>query len=777
MKKRLFSALLCLAMVFTLLPATALAAGPTRLKNVDLVIDLPKAGDPNEMETAVTVKSMKSGNIDLLANGATVWYTEWEGDDVETDDGFYFRAGTTYLVNIKLAFDPSKGYCANYKTVSGENVVGPDTFSATVNGVAATIRTSAQYYPTLQVSLTIPGERYTEEEKKELNAELTRKTELLQQAKRATVPPRTQAEANAKQYENFAAGVSVMTDPNHVLENTDNIRTLILDTNEKITDGTCFFICYASYLKELWLSDKVDVYSFIQAMNTYLWLPIAGVYRWEKQSDMPFYTAETVVYIPESTVPALKAAQAQRGYIIPYTIKTYSGNDVYAAQKAGDAAAKDNWCTAHQYTLQIRTADRVYTYAQACQYARRYYYSCAICGKCEYNAKHVASHSGDTEIERNTEKLAHSKNGEYPTDEAYIGVNAAGEHVYWLSCEYCGHSYRYLQQHLTARDLYASGTGLTLPQYQAEMNASLKWEESQALNSTELYPGTFTLAQRSTAKTSTWAQSGVNLALNDNLLDSGLLGNDYTKPISRLQFCSVAVRLAEELTGKSITPAAANTFTDTTNAYVLKAYAAGITAGTSPTTFSPNDTLNRQQMAVFLRNALRYVEKNSDYRYTSYTSQLSKYKDSWQIASWAKDSMAFMNALGLINGTSSTTLSPADKCTIEQALLVAENSVYAHQIGWYQAAPVTNIYDYNNSTGEHERREGEYTSFDSTNASLHPGDLVWVTGKLTGVSNLLATDPSATVDDCVYSAYLPGINPYTGQTMYLRYRDLIPVRG
>lgn len=777
MKKRLFSALLCLAMVFTLLPATALAAGPTRLKNVDLVIDLPKAGDPNEMETAVTVKSMKSGNIDLLANGATVWYTEWEGDDVETDDGFYFRAGTTYLVNIKLAFDPSKGYCANYKTVSGENVVGPDTFSATVNGVAATIRTSAQYYPTLQVSLTIPGERYTEEEKKELNANLTRKTELLQQAKRATVTPRTQAEANAKQYENFAAGVSVMTDPNHVLENTDNIRTLILDTNEKITDGTCFFICYASYLKELWLSDKVDVYSFIQAMNTYLWLPIAGVYRWEKQSDMPFYTAETVVYIPESAVPALKAAQAQRGYIIPYTIKTYSGNDVYAAQKAGDAAAKDNWCTAHQYTLQIRTADRVYTYAQACQYARRYYYSCAICGKCEYNAKHVAPHSGDTEIERNTEKLAHSKNGEYPTDEAYIGVNAAGEHVYWLSCEYCGHSYRYLQQHLTARDLYASGTGLTLPQYQEEMNASLKWEESQALNSTELYPGTFTLAQRSTAKTSTWAQSGVNLALNDNLLDSGLLGNDYTKPISRLQFCSVAVRLAEELTGKSITPAAANTFTDTTNAYVLKAYAAGITAGTSPTTFSPNDTLNRQQMAVFLRNALRYVEKNSDYRYTSYTSQLSKYKDSWQIASWAKDSMAFMNALGLINGTSSTTLSPADKCTIEQALLVAENSVYAHQIGWYQAAPVTNIYDYNNSTGEHERREGAYTSFDSTNASLHPGDLVWVTGKLTGVSNLLATDPSATVDDCVYSAYLPGINPYTGQTMYLRYRDLIPVRG
>lgn len=775
MKKRLLSTLLFLALALTLLPTAALAA-PTRLKSVDLVIDLPKAGEPNEMETEVAIKSFKSGSIDLLANGAGILYTEWQGDDVETDDGYAFRAGTTYLVNIKLAFDPAKGYCANYKTVGGENLVGPDTFSATVNGVPATVRTSAQYYPTLQVSLTIAGERYTEAEKSELNADLARKTDLLSQAKRAMATPRTQAEANAKQYENFATSVTVMTDPSHVLENTDSIRTLILDA-DKVTEDTCFFIAYADYLKELWLSDKVDVYQFIQAMDTYLWLPIAGVYRWERQSDMPFYTAETTVFIPESAVPALKTAQAERGYKIPYTIKTYSGADVYAAQKAGAAAAKDNWCTAHQYTMQIRTADRVYTYAQACQYARRYYWSCAICGKCEHNAGHVAPHSDDTALMLQQEKLAHSDNGEYPTAEAYIGVNAAGEHVYWLSCEYCGHSHRYLQQHLTARDVYASGTGLSLKQYQEEVNATLKWEETQALNTTELYPGTFTLAQKSSAKTSSWAQSDVNLALNDNLLDAGLLGSDYTKNITRLQFCSVAVRLAEELTGKSITPAAANTFTDTNNAYVLKAYAAGITTGTSTSAFSPNDTLTRQQMAAFLYRTLRYVEKNSGYSYTSYTSKLASYTDNAQVQGWAKESMAFMNALDLVKGTTATTLNPNGKCTIEQAVAVAERSVYAHQIGWYQAAPVTNIYDYNNSTGEHERRAGDYTSFGSTNASLHPGDLVWVTGKLTGVSNLLATAPEATVEDCIYSAYIPGINPYTGQSMYLRYRDLIPVRG
>jgi len=40
MKKKLLSALLCLALALTLLPTATLAA-PTRLKSVDLVIDLP----------------------------------------------------------------------------------------------------------------------------------------------------------------------------------------------------------------------------------------------------------------------------------------------------------------------------------------------------------------------------------------------------------------------------------------------------------------------------------------------------------------------------------------------------------------------------------------------------------------------------------------------------------------------------------------------------------------------------------------------------------------
>ncbi len=771
MKKRLFSGLLCLTLLLTLLPTAALAA--TQLKHVDIVIDLPKAGDPNEMETEVTVKSIKSGNIDLMANGATVLYTEWQGDDVITDDDEYlFRAGTTYLVNLKLAFDTAKGYCAAYKTLSDGYVVSPETFSATVNGVPATVRTSAPYFPTLQVSLTIPGERLSAEEKAELEAQQTADASALAAARRAMYPSFTQAQADRQDLTALATNLVILDGSDKgdgydlsCLDDYSNVGTVILDAadsdfyNTYCAESFPLLLTNCRYVKEVWLSGKVDVYTFIQRMDDALRSPVDRSFYFESSSSDPFYTADTTLFIPESAVPALKAALNERAYSIPYTIKAYSGSDVYAAQKAGAQAAKE-WCTSHKFTRQIRSADRAYTYSD-CRTAQRWYYSCFLCGKCEYNSNHVAQ----TEYIADTISMAEKvHNGEYyaelPSDSAYIGVNAAGEYVYWLSCQTCGKSARTVQQNLTAKDVALTGTGMTLAQYQAEVNAMLKMEETLALSSTEVQAGMFTIHRKSDAKTSSWAQSDINLALNDDLLDTALLGSDYTKNITRLQFCSVAVRLAETLTGKSITPAGSGTFTDTSNAYVLKAYAAGITTGVTATTFEPNGTLTRQQMAAFLYRTLRYVEKNSDYSYTSYTSKLASFTDRGQVQSWATEPMAFMNALGLITGTSATTLSPNGKCTIEQAVIVAERSIYAHQIGWYQvtAEDHTN-FCYDPSLGT------------KINSSLRPGDLVWVTGRRLGVYNEFA-DPS---DNLPYTL-VPAINPYTNQVMYLSNRDVRPVR-
>lgn len=776
--KKILSLLLIAALALSLVPLTASAAEPTKLNHVDIVFDMPKAGDSREMETEVTVRSIKSGNIDLMAAGATIMYTEWAGDDVETEDDFLFRAGTTYLVTIKLAFDTTKGYCANYKMLEGDTVVTADTFTATVNGQPATARTSAPYFPTLQVSLKIEGERMTDTERAELAAKQEKTAAALAKARRAVYPARTQAEADVKNPENKGKTVVIM-DREHrgegynfaTLDAYDDIGTLIMDVddsdfyNRECADGFAWVIVWKPYLKEIWLSDKVDVYTFVGRMDGELHDPVFHSPLWESRSDLQFCTTDATLYIPESSVAEFAKKMTEgRGYSIPYSIKVYSGNDVYAAQKAGAAATKD-WCPGHVYTHQIRSADRVYTFAN-CQTAPRWYYSCAICGKCEYNPNHVSANFKAKPIEKLSEFTHATLYDELATDEAYIGVNAAGMHVYWLSCDVCGRSDRYLQQHLTEKDLKLSGNDSTLEQYQKEVNAALQMRETLALSSTEDQAGMFMLRLRNTAKTSAWAQSDVNFALNDNLLDLDLLGNDYTKNISRLQFCSVVVRLAEEMTGKTITPAAANTFTDTNSPYVLKAYAAGITSGTSATTFSPDATLNRQQMATFLYRTLRYIEKNSDYKYTSYTSKLANYADNAQLESWAVESMAFMNALDLIKGTSDTTLSPNNKCTIEQAIAVAERSVYAHQIGWCQV-------EFSELKGDSQT---DFLTLPvmGTNVGATPreGTIIWSLGKRLGV---YMDEPE--IDNNMPYTYCPVINYYTGQKQYIVARDLVPIRN
>lgn len=777
--KKLLSLLLIAALALSLAPLTATAAA-TPLKHIDIVFDMPKAGDSREMETAVNVRSIKSGDIDLMAAGVTVMYTEWAGDDVETeDDEFLFRAGTTYLVTVKLAFDTTKGYCANYTNLMGDTVVTADTFTATVNGKPATARTSAPYFPTLQVSLTIEGERMSDTEKAELAAAQEKTAAALAKARRAVYPARTQAEADVKNPENKGKTVVIM-DREHrgegynfaTLDAYDDVGTLIMDVddsdfyNHECADGFAWVIVWEPYLNEIWLSDKVDVYTFVGRMDGELHDPVFHSPYWESRSDLQFCTTDATLYIPESSVAEFAKKMTEgRGYSIPYSIKVYSGNDVYAAQKAGGAAATKDWCPGHVYTHQIRSADRVYTFAN-CQTAPRWYYSCIICGKCENNPNHVSASFDAKPIEKLMEFTHATLYDQLATDQAYVGVNAAGMHVYWLSCDVCGRSDRYLQQHLTEKDLKLSGNDSTLEHYQAEVNAALQMRETLALSSTEDQAGMFTLRFRNTAKTSTWAQSDVNFALNDNLLDLELLGNDYTKNISRLQFCSVVVRLAEEMTGKTITPAAANTFTDTSSPYVLKAYAAGITSGTSETTFSPDATLNRQQMATFLYRTLRYIEKNSDYKYTSYTSKLANYTDRGQLESWAEESMAFMNALDLIKGTSDTTLSPNNKCTIEQAIAVAERSVYAHQIGWCQV-------EFSELKGDSQT---DFLTLPvmGTNVGATPreGTIIWSLGKRLGV---YMDEPE--IDNNMPYTYCPVINYYTGQKQYIVARDLRPIRN
>lgn len=86
-----------------------------------------------------------------------------------------------------------------------------------------------------------------------------------------------------------------------------------------------------------------------------------------------------------------------------------------------------------------------------------------------------------------------------------------------------------------------------------------------------------------------------------------------------------------------------------------------IVKGTSATTFAPNDSITREQMAAILYRYAQYkgydVTKKAD---------LSGYSDNSQIGAYAKDALAWANAAKLINGVTNTTLAPQGNATRAQ---------------------------------------------------------------------------------------------------------------
>lgn len=86
-----------------------------------------------------------------------------------------------------------------------------------------------------------------------------------------------------------------------------------------------------------------------------------------------------------------------------------------------------------------------------------------------------------------------------------------------------------------------------------------------------------------------------------------------------------------------------------------------IVKGTSATTFAPNDSITREQMAAILYRYAQYkgydVTKKAD---------LSEYSDNGQVSAYAKEALAWANAAKLINGVTNTTLAPQGNATRAQ---------------------------------------------------------------------------------------------------------------
>ena len=444
-------------------------------------------------------------------------------------------------------------------------------------------------------------------------------------------------------------------------------------------------------IREVWLSPQVDSWEYINDLQEFF--EQLGDDLCIGASGGMFNGFCTIYVSDEGELPKGLLSYSSKPLSPVYFVKVYSG-DVYEAFKKGDSAARE-WCPGHEYTGKAYTASRMKQH-MTCQQPNEWYYSCKWCGKCEYNPKHTFSDGVPKSPVHDFARFDIS-------DKNYIGTNKQGEEVYCLSCRWCGintrdadisdFTYKFFLRQFSLKDSLdvKAAYNMYLEQKRSGWKKGGQSYEFSLNVTTKNNINTFSFAVPKSkdvkAKINEEFQNGVYWAARNGLVDESVLGDDFTKPLTRLQASAIAVALAEKLSGKSVSSAKSKTYSDTKSKYALKAAGAGIYGGASDGKFNPDSAVDRQQLATFFYQALMYAKKNKNVRYTPYESKLARYSDNASIADWAKEAAAFMDALGLVEGSSRTKFLPEETLTIEQALVIANNSLDAPNIGWYQSGP------------------------------------------------------------------------------------------
>jgi len=175
-----------------------------------------------------------------------------------------------------------------------------------------------------------------------------------------------------------------------------------------------------------------------------------------------------------------------------------------------------------------------------------------------------------------------------------------------------------------------------------------------------------------TSEPSDWAAQEVNDARTKGLVISAADQN-YRGNINRGLFCELVVNMAEKIKGQPITPVTTNPFMDTSNLQVLKAYSAGIVAGKTTTSFAPNESITREQIAAMMMRAARFLDTETGMTYTTVASSLLDqlvFADQAQISTYALSDVRLANHLGIMLGVSGNRISPKGNTTVEQSILL-----------------------------------------------------------------------------------------------------------
>ena len=157
---------------------------------------------------------------------------------------------------------------------------------------------------------------------------------------------------------------------------------------------------------------------------------------------------------------------------------------------------------------------------------------------------------------------------------------------------------------------------------------------------------------------SPWAVSDVHRAMEIGLVPSQLRIN-FVQPITRLEFCILAVTLYEMMTGTEIDQRVV--FADTNDIYVEKAAGIGVVHGVGSGSFAADGLLTRQQAATMLARLAEALGGLLEH-------QQAEFDDYGNIAPWALEAVGQMQAAGIMGGIGGGKFSPDGDYTKEQSI-------------------------------------------------------------------------------------------------------------
>ena len=105
-------------------------------------------------------------------------------------------------------------------------------------------------------------------------------------------------------------------------------------------------------------------------------------------------------------------------------------------------------------------------------------------------------------------------------------------------------------------------------------------------------------------------------------------------------------------------------------AYIQWATEEGIVLGYGDGTFGPEDVITREQMALLMYKFIKWAGYDVEPQNSNW---MSRYTDTGDISEWAKDAVEWSVGIGLMKGTSETTIAPKDAASRAEVAQLIKN--------------------------------------------------------------------------------------------------------